>query len=222
MADKKKDTTLLGEGTIRRFMTLAGQKALADSFINKTRANLKECGCDLKEEMQEDEPPAEEMDMEKGPEGEEKEEEGSKEELVLQLVDAIASAIEGVSGVEVNVDSSESTPPEPTEMDQENPDEENGMKELQEEKESEKEEHEEEKEEMQENKLAGALKEADLNVVEEKRETPKLKKKNPIQKDHAMKPLKMPKNLKEHKTVLEIATRVATRLLKESKKTSKK
>jgi hypothetical protein len=144
MSNKK---TLLNEGTIRRFMTLANMDNLAESYLD--RHDIEEGKHDEDEEEVEEgmrpakdddekeldeirlgeeeeeiemgaEEPAAEPELEMpAPEEAPAEEGGADEAMVKKLVDAIAGAIEGATGVEVAVEGGDEEP----EMDMGEPEE---------------------------------------------------------------------------------------------------
>ena len=154
MSNKK---TLLNEGTIRRFMTLANMDNLAESYLDRFEVNEgeeeeeevkeegmyaakeddnKKHGEDVKEEgmypAKEDEEPAMkdldeeeevELDLDADEGGEAAAEEGgADEDMVKELVTAIADAVQKVSGIAVDVEGGEGEP----EMDLDAPEEEGG------------------------------------------------------------------------------------------------
>ena len=158
MSNKK---TLLNEGTIRRFMTLANMDNLAESYLDRYEVNEGEEEEEVEEGMRpakddddkeveegmraakeddeveegmrglakhdDDDEPAmrdldeeEEMELDMDAEADAPAEEGGADEaMVKKLVDAIAGAIEGATGVEVAVEGGDDEP----EMDMGEPEE---------------------------------------------------------------------------------------------------
>ena len=149
MSNKK---TLLNEGTIRRFMTLANMDNLAESYLDRYEVNEGEEEEEVEEGMRpakddddkeveegmraakeddeveegmrglakhdDDDEPAmrdldeeEEMELDMDAEADAPAEEaGADEAMVKKLVDAIAGAIEGATGVEVAVEGGDDEP----------------------------------------------------------------------------------------------------------------
>ena len=149
MSNKK---TLLNEGTIRRFMTLANMDNLAESYLDRYEVNEGEEEEEVEEGMRpakddddkeveegmraakeddeveegmrglakhdDDDEPAmrdldeeEEMELDMDAEADAPAEEGGADEaMVKKLVDAIAGAIEGATGVEVAVEGGDDEP----------------------------------------------------------------------------------------------------------------
>ena len=149
MSNKK---TLLNEGTIRRFMTLANMDNLAESYLDRYEVNEGEEEEEVEEGMRpakddddkeveegmraakeddeveegmrglakhdDDDEPAmrdldeeEEMELDMDAEADAPAEEGGADEaMVKKLVDAIAGAIEGATGIEVAVEGGDDEP----------------------------------------------------------------------------------------------------------------
>ncbi len=105
---KKKSVALLNETVVRKFMKLANLGKLTENFVDKLEEDDKELPEDEPEEDVPEEAPVgagPELDAE--PEMPEAEPEGGMggvgEEVVERLVDAIADAIEGETGVAIDV-----------------------------------------------------------------------------------------------------------------------
>lgn len=232
MNNKKKDKKFLSEAQIKRFMVLSGNKALSDSFLKKLneteqQEEVEEISEEISEENTEEnveenvfknsagdkltlvkevpvpkEEPIEDDDMEmEEPETTEK----ADENVIKKLVDAIADAIQSVSGVQVTVSSGEeaaAVEPGTAAMDDESEEEMPSAYAKEEEEEEEEGELKEEKELVSKNpkKVKG--------------------------QDQKMKPIGMPKKLheaiKKKQFANEVAKRVAHRLIQEIKKSSKK
>lgn len=96
MSKTKKDKQLLNEATVRSFMKLAKLGPLSENFFDKIREE---------EEPEEMESTSDEAPMEDVPEKEPLSLEQGNEQMITDLVQAIADAVESTTGVEVNVDS---------------------------------------------------------------------------------------------------------------------
>jgi hypothetical protein len=117
-----KDKTLLGEAKTIRMMGLAGLEPIASDFVGRLheRGSLDEMGfgkdplrempddeeLDMDDEGGEEMPPADDMGGEEMPPDDmgDEGEAGGNEALVADIVDAIASALTDVTGVEVDVE----------------------------------------------------------------------------------------------------------------------